>query len=191
MDERGESVTRIPFHPLPHVQYGTAGGIHHHASEGAELLKVSDGHTERRKDDHITRCHSRKIERALIRFGIMGQKNDPHLTQLLIDVWIVDDLASKEDAPLREFLARLVGVFNSALDAVAKAELASKADRGPVCSLPCGKGVVPRLDEIDEPPVVVRGQIDLDVRFETESLTEIRRLARRERGGDRVGHTRI
>ena len=51
--------------------------------------------------------------------------------QLLVDVRVVDDFAGQEDASIGKALARLVGVVDGAIDAVAEAELAGQMEREP------------------------------------------------------------
>ena len=55
VDQRGEPVLRIRFHPFPHIKHGTAGGVHHHAAQLLQFVDVRDGDTERGQDDHIVR----------------------------------------------------------------------------------------------------------------------------------------
>ena len=49
--------------------------------------------------------------------------------QLIVDVRVVDDLAGQEDVAAGEAAARLVGVVDGAVDAVAEPELAREVDR--------------------------------------------------------------
>ena len=48
----------------------------------------------------------------------------PWSRSCVVDVRVVDDLAGQEDLPVGKPLARLVGVVDGAIDAVAEAELA-------------------------------------------------------------------
>ena len=59
------------------------------------------------------------------------QEPDALRAQLIVDVRVVDDLAGQDDRRDRETLARLVGVIDRAIDAVAEAELAREMDRQP------------------------------------------------------------
>ena len=106
---------------------------------------------------------------------------DPHLAQPVVDVRIVDDLADEKNPPIGEFPARLVGVLDRALDAVAEAEFAGEPDR----DVPDHERVVVRAQLVDDPPVVVRRELVLDLRLEPEALPEVRGWLRR--GGGRHG----
>ena len=55
----------------------------------------------------------------------------PLAAQPIVDVRVVDDLAGQEDAPVGKLLARLVGVVDRAVDAVAEPELAREMDGEP------------------------------------------------------------
>ena len=52
----------------------------------------------------------------------------PAGAQLVVDVRVVDDLAGQEDAPVGEPPARLVGVVDRAIDAVAEPEFPREMD---------------------------------------------------------------
>ena len=63
----------------------------------------------------------------------IAQKPDALRAQLVVDVRVVNDLAGQMDRAIGEALARLVGVVDGPIDAVAEAELAGQMDgeRGP------------------------------------------------------------
>ena len=61
-------------------------------------------------------------------FARVGQEADALRAQLIVDVRVVDDFAGQEDVPLGKPPARLVGVVDGAVDAVAEAELAGEED---------------------------------------------------------------
>ena len=54
----------------------------------------------------------------------IAQKADALRAQLIVDVRVVDDLAGQKDVAVGKALARLIGVVDGAIDAVAEAELA-------------------------------------------------------------------
>ena len=53
----------------------------------------------------------------------------PLLAQAIVDVRVVDDFARQEHAAIGKSLARLIGVVDGAVDAVAEPELAREMDR--------------------------------------------------------------
>ena len=59
---------------------------------------------------------------------VVAHELDAHGPQLLVDVRVVDDFAGEEHAAVGKALARLVGVVDGAVDAVAEAELAGEVD---------------------------------------------------------------
>ena len=70
----------------------------------------------------------------------------PSSRSLLVDVRVVDDLAGQEDRPIGKPLARLVGVVDGAIDAVAEPELAREVDGEAAGAI----GEVVGLDALDE-----------------------------------------
>ena len=55
----------------------------------------------------------------------------PMRAQLVVDVRVVDDFAGEEDAAIGKTLARLVGVVDRAIDAVAEPEFAREVHGEP------------------------------------------------------------
>ena len=62
------------------------------------------------------------------------QEADAGVAQPIVDVRVVDDLAGQEDVAAGEPPARLIGVVDRAIDAVAEAELAREMDGQPAGS---------------------------------------------------------
>ena len=60
--------------------------------------------------------------------GRIAEEADAGGAQPIVDVRVVDDLAGQEDVLIREAPARLIGVVDGAIDAVAEAELAREVD---------------------------------------------------------------
>ena len=56
------------------------------------------------------------------------EKSDALRPQLVVDVRVVDDFAGEEHRTIGKALARLVGVVDGAVDAVAEAEFAREMD---------------------------------------------------------------
>ena len=86
--------------------------------------RSSCGHAEGGDDDDVVRADRGQV----IGSGPAGgQEADPHLGQLAVHARVVDDLARQPDPAVGEAVARLVGVLDRAIDAVAEAELAGQA----------------------------------------------------------------
>ena len=60
---------------------------------------------------------------------LVAEKPNAHRAQLFVDVGVVDDFAGQVDRPVGKPLARLVGVVDGAIDAVAESELAREMER--------------------------------------------------------------
>ena len=88
--------------------------------------------------------------------------------QFLVDVRVVDDFAGEEHLTVGEALARLIGVVDRAIHAVAEAELAREVDGQ---SARAEREVI-RLDLLDDGAVVVLGQPAGDGLLEVETLAE-------------------
>ena len=128
----------------------------------AEALHVGRGHAEGRQHDHVLRA-----ERRARRVGV-AEKLDALGAEAVVDVRVVDDLAGEKHAAIRKPLARLIGVVDRAVDAVAEPELAREMDRetpGPVLE-------VVGLDLLDQIAVVVLVQLGRDRVFQVEAFSE-------------------
>ena len=92
----------------------------------------------------------------------------PLRAEAIVDVRVVDDFAGQEHAAIGKSLARLIGIVDGAIDAVAEAEFAREMDReaaGPILK-------VVGLDLLDEIAVVVLVQLGRDRIFQVEALAE-------------------
>ena len=89
-----------------------------------------------------------------MRVGVVAQEPDAHRAQLLVDVRVVNDFAGQIDGPIGKAPARLIGVVDGAVDAVAEAELAREVDG----EAPGAVGEVVGLDPLDDLAVIVLGQ---------------------------------
>ena len=65
------------------------------------------------------------------RFARIAEEADALRAQLVVDVRVVDDFAGQEHLPVGKPLARLIGVVDGAIDAVAEAELAREVHGQP------------------------------------------------------------
>ena len=103
------------------------------------------------------------------RVGIgVAQKLDALGAQPIVDVRVVDDLAGQEHAAVGKSLARLVGVVDRAIDAVAEAEFAREMNREAAGRILKVVG----LDLLDEVAVVVLVQLGRDRVFQVEAFPE-------------------
>ena len=84
----------------------------------------------------------------------------------------MDDLARQVDAAIREALARLVGVVDGAIDAVAEPELAREMNEEPAA----GVLEVVGAHSVDERAVVSRGEFARDRFLHVEALAEYQGL---------------
>ena len=96
----------------------------------------------------------------------------PSGPQLIVDVRVVDDLAGQEHRAIGKSLARLVGVVDRAIDAVAEAELPRQMDREAAGLV----AVAGALIRGDQRAVVAGGQLAGDGVLEIEALPEDQRL---------------
>src|SRR6185503_11844438 len=98
-----------------------------------------------------------------------------------VDVGVVDDLANEKEPAIRKLAARLVSVFDRPLHPVAEPKFPGE----PYGKVVYDKRVRLGLQQVDDPPVVVRRQVLLDSRLEPETLSEISRwlVGRRRRHG--------
>ena len=78
--------------------------------------QLADGDAERRQDHHVVRRHASND------FAGIAREADAHRPHAVVHVGVVDDLAGQEDAAVGK-AARLIGVVDRAVDAVAEAEL--------------------------------------------------------------------
>ena len=101
----------------------------------------------------------------------VGEEPDPHRPQLVVDVRVVDDFAGEEDVAIGEALARLVGVVDRAVDAVAEPELAREVHGQPAGAV---REVV-GLDPLDDRAVIVVGQHAGDGMLQVEAFAEDQR----------------
>ena len=102
----------------------------------------------------------------------IGKETDVLGAQLIVDVRVVDDFAGQEDVAIGEALARLIGIVDGAIDAVAEAEFTRENNREPSA----GKAVVVRFDLLNEIAVVALRQDPGDGVLEVESLSKDDRL---------------
>ena len=126
VDDRREAVLRVAatfFHTFSTEPHVVSTSVQPCALERAPASPIVTPNAGR-----ITTSSGPSVVRVLA--GI-GQEADALRAQLVVDVRVVDDLAGQEDAPVREALARLIGVVDGAVDAVAEAELAREVDGQP------------------------------------------------------------
>ena len=100
--------------------------------------------------------------------GIAERNRMPCARKPVVDVRVVDDLAGQEDVAAGEAPARLVGVVDRAVDAVAEAELAREVDRQP----PGCRGGSRRRGPRRRARCVGRGQLAGDGLLHVEALAE-------------------
>ena len=91
-----------------------------------EPLHLGGGHAEGRQHDDILRRRGRRVPTS----GV-AEELDALAAQPIVDVRVVDDFAGQKNAPIGKALARLIGVVDRAVDAVAEPELAREMDREP------------------------------------------------------------
>ena len=162
VNDRREPVLRVALHVLPDVQHRAAGRIHHHAADVGEALHLGRRDAERRQHDHVVGAQ------RLARLVGVAQKLNAFAAEAIVDVRVVDDFAGQKHAAVGKSLARLIGIVDGAVDAVAEAELAREMDRetaGPVLK-------VVGLDLLNEIAVVVLIQLGRDRIFQVEALAE-------------------
>src|SRR6266571_2135413 len=97
------------------------------------------------------------------------QRLHPHGAELVVDVWVVDDLADEENAAVGELGARLVGVFHGAVHAVAEPELPRQPER----EIADGERVAGSPHGVHDPAVVIAGEGALDGALQPEALAEV------------------
>ena len=102
----------------------------------------------------------------------VGEEADAGRAQPIVHVRVVDDLAGQEDVAPGEPPARLVGVVDGAVDAVAEAELAREVD-GQAAGFEL---IVVGADVVDDRAVVGGGQLAGDGLLHVEALAEDQRL---------------
>jgi len=166
VDDGGVAIPGIALDSLPDVQHRAAGGIHQHASHGAETLEISDRHPKGRHDHHIVRRHRPEIELAV---GAMGQQRDPHMPELLVDMGVVDDLTDQEEPPIRKLGSGLVRVLDRAIHSVAEAKL----PRQPEGQSTCLEAVLVGPHRLDHRTVVIGVQPARDLVLEAKALPEV------------------
>ena len=172
VDERGEPVARVALDALPHVQHRAARRVD---ETQPSARSVSKSRIVTPNAGRITTSSGdtpREVEHRLAVGVVTGLEDlDPHLAAAAVDVRVVDDLADEEDAPVGELPARLVGVLDRALDAVAEAEFAGEPDRDAADR----QRVVALAQQVDQRAVVVGGQRPLDLGLEPEALPKVGR----------------
>ena len=166
VDQRREAVPGVGVHALPDVEDRAAGRVHEDAPHAAQPLEVADRHAERGEDHHVVRSHRGEVELAA-RGAV--EALHAHGMELGIDVGVVDDLAHQEQAAVRKLGARLVGVLDRAVDAVAEPELAGQPE-GEVAD---GEGVAAAPDRVHDAAVVVGGERPLDRPLQPEAAPEV------------------
>ncbi len=171
VDHGREAVPRVAVHVLPDVQHAAAGRVHEHATLRAQVRELRDGHPEGGQDHDVSRLD---LGVAQLGAAVVGQDADPERGDPAVHLRVVDDLAGEEDPPLGEPLARLVGVLDRAVDAVAEAELARELDP----DLAGASDVAELLQPLDDLRVVARRELRAHDALEVEALLEIRLLAR-------------
>ena len=92
---------------------------------------------------------------------------------LTCGLWMISPV--RKTAPIGKAFARLIGVVDRAVDAVAEAELAREMDREP----PDAIGEVVGLDLVDELAVIALGQHAGDGMLQVEAFAENQRRHRR------------
>ena len=162
MNHRGEAILRVAPDVLPDVEDRSARGVDQRAAAALEVGQVGDRHAESREDDHVARP-----ERVAIFTGV-GEDVDALGAQPVVDVRVVNDFAGQEDAPVGKPLARLIGVVDRAIDAVAEAELLREVDRE-AAGAPDEPG---GADLVDDGAVVCRRQLAGDGLLHVEALAE-------------------
>ena len=99
---------------------------------------------------------------------LVAEKTDAHVAELFVDVGVVDDFAGQVDRPVGKPLARLIGIVDGAIDAVAESELAREMEGQTAGAI----GVVVGLDALDEVAVIALGQDAGDGSLEVEAFAE-------------------
>ena len=162
VDDRREAVLRVSLDVLPDVEHRSARRVDHDAAHPAEAVHVGGRDAEGRQHDHVLRA-----KRRAVGIGI-AEKLNALGAEAVVDVRVVDDLAGEKHAAVRKPLARLVGVIDRAVDAVAEPELTREMNReasGPVLE-------VVRLDLLDEIAVIVLVQLGRDRVFQVEPFSK-------------------
>ena len=98
----------------------------------------------------------------------VAEELDAFAAQAIVDVRVVDDFARQKHAAVGKSLARLIGIIDGAVDAVAEPELAREMDRetaGPILK-------IVGLNLLNEIAVVVLIQLCRDRIFQVEALAE-------------------
>src|SRR6266545_5369984 len=168
VDQRGEAISRVHLDALPDVQYRSARRVDEHAANGAQPLEVSYGHAECGQDADVAGGHGAEVELTVPPFGPV-QKVDAHGGKLLIDVWVVDDLADQKRPLVGKLRARFVRVLDRAVHAVTEAKLAGE----PECQVADLEPVSRLANALDHAAVVVGCERPFDDALEPESLAEI------------------
>ncbi len=91
----------------------------------SSCVSMRHGDAKRRKDHHIV------PGQLLDRLAGVAQEADSHRPQLIVDVRVVDDFAGQIHGPIGKPAARLIGVIDRPIDAVAEPELPGQADGQP------------------------------------------------------------
>jgi len=132
VDEGREACGGEAIDVLPDVEDRPARGVHQDTAARPETGQLFHRHAERREDDDVQGTDRLQPRAAPVR---LPQEPDPHLFQAGVDVRVVNDLADQVDRAIGKFSARLVGVFDGAVDPVAKTKLAaSRKVSLPACS---------------------------------------------------------
>ena len=129
-----------------------------------ELLELLDRDTEGRQNDDIGNVD------LLNRLSRITQEADAGVTQPTVNLRVVDDLTGQEDPTVGESSARLIGVVDGAVDAVAETELGSKTDHQ-TAFLP---SELRALDLVDELAVIILGECARYLVLEIEAFSEDR-----------------
>ncbi len=93
----------------------------------------------------------------------------PIVAHALVDVGVVDDLAGQKHPAIGKLAARLVGVIDGAIDAVAKAEFLGELEVEPARAGLVAEG----LQAFDDGALVGTRQNGSDLGFQAETLLEI------------------
>jgi hypothetical protein len=130
------------------------------------MFHVGRGDTERRQDHHVAALDHRV---AGCRVFAVRQDDDPHLLEPRVDVGVVDDLAEEKGAAIGEAPARLVGILDRPIDAVAEAELPGELDADV-----SGTGLITELFEpLDDGAAVSSREIGANLSREAEALLKV------------------
>jgi hypothetical protein len=127
-----------------------------------KALQLGDGYAKCRQNHDVVRAE------GFVGFARVAQKADTLRAELIVDMRVVDDFARQVDRVVWKATARLVGVVDGAIDAVAEAELPCEVHREPTRLVP----VTRVLDLLNQKAVVTLRENARNFVFEIEALAK-------------------